>query len=127
MANLILLVDDDPVHGEARGAILARTGARVLRAGTGEGALELLADPGVRAELGLLVTDHIMPGIEGSTLVRRVRETLPDLPVLVLSGLPGAEAEYAGLEVAFRPKPFPPGELIRLATHMLGNQSLRSA
>ena len=87
----------------------------------------MLEDPAVRASAGLLVTDHLMPGMQGPELVARVRELLPDLPVLVLSGLPDAEEEYAATPVFFRLKPCPPNELIRLVKHLLAAQTLRSA
>ena len=127
MKTHILLVDDNPVQAEARRAILARSGAEVMVAREASEALARIEDPGTREQIGLLVTDHLMPGMNGPELVRLVRAILPELPVLVLSGLPDAEADYADLPVLFRLKPFPPAELIRLTKHMLGNRSLRSA
>ncbi len=94
---------------------------------SGAHALALLDDPGFRASLGLLITDHIMPGMGGPELARTMHDLLPDLPILVLSGLAEAEAEYAGLPIVFRLKPYPPSELIRLARHLLGGRSLLSA
>ncbi len=127
MTGLILLVDDNAVQGSARRDILVRAGAHVQLARSGVEALRMLADPALRASLGLLVTDHLMPGMDGPSLVRALVAEMPGLPVLVLSGLPDAEAAYAGLPVHFRLKPFPPGELIRLTRHLLGGQSLLSA
>ena len=122
-----LLVDDDPVQSEVRRAVLARSGSSIITARSGEDALVLLRDEHARKNIGLLVTDHLMPGMNGPELVARVRELMPDLPVLVLSGLPDAEEEYAGMPILFRLKPFPPNELIRLVRHMLGDRILRSA
>ncbi len=127
MGSQILLVDDNPVQAEARRAILLRSGASVLVAHGAEQALELLEDSAVRLSIGLLVSDHLMPGMNGPELVVRVRSLLPGLPILVLSGLPDAETAYGDEPVVFRLKPFPPGELIRLAKHMLGEQALRTA
>ncbi len=127
MTGLILLVDDNAVQGSARRDILVRAGAHVQLARSGEEAVRMLADPAFRASLGLLVTDHLMPGMDGPSLVRALLAELPELPVLVLSGLPDAEGAYAGLPVHFRLKPFPPGELIRFTRHLLGGQSLLSA
>src|SRR3546814_1678552 len=56
----------------------------VLEANSGETALEILArqeDP-----IDLLVTDVVMPRLDGPSLVREVRQTRPDLTVLFLSG-----------------------------------------
>lgn len=127
MKTEILLVDDNPVQAEARRAILARSGATVTVSASAQQALAFLEDPTSREAVGLMVTDHLMPGMNGPELVRKVRELLPELPILVLSGLPDAEAEYNGLPILFRLKPFPPAELIRLTKHMLGTRSLRSA
>ena len=123
----ILLVDDNPVQAEARRAILTRSGAAVLLASDGAQALALLANEAVRATIAVMVTDHLMPGMNGPELVERTRALLPDLPILVLSGLPEAESLYGAHQVLFRLKPFPPNELIRLITHMLGKCELRSA
>jgi CheY-like chemotaxis protein len=123
----ILLVDDNAIQAEVRQAILARAGASVLVARDAVAALEMLENDAVRTSLGLMVTDHLMPGMNGPELVARVRALLPDLPILVLSGLPDAEVEYQEDHVLFRLKPFPPNELIRLVRHMLGDRALRSA
>lgn len=127
MTGLILLVDDNAVQASVRRDILVRSGASVAVSTSGAHALALLDDPAFRASLGLLITDHVMPGMSGPELVQIMIRRMPGLPVLVLSGLPEAEAEYAGLPVVFRLKPCPPGELIRLARHLLGGQSLLSA
>ncbi len=127
MTETVLLVDDNAVQREIRREILVRAGAAVAVAAGGREAMGMLENPGLRASLALLVTDHIMPGMGGPELASRVRAILPDLPVLVLSGLPGAEEEYAATPVFFRLKPCPPAELIRLAKHLLAGKSLRSA
>lgn len=127
MTGLVLLVDDSAVQAEVRRDILARSGASVAVALNGQRALALLEDPGFRASLGLLITDHSMPGMGGPELVRQALDRLPRLPILVLSGLDEAEEEYRDLPVLFRLKPCPPGELIRLAHQLLGGQSLLSA
>jgi len=64
--------------------------------------------------IGVVVTDHYLPGRTGADLVRELRLTLPSMPVVVLSGMPGIEDEYDGLDVSIRLKPFPPEELIRV-------------
>ena len=53
-----------------------------------------------------------MPGMNGSEFVRQLRQTHPTLPVLVISGLEDAEAEYEGLNVLFRLKPLQPENLL---------------
>ncbi len=127
MSANILLVDDNAVQAEARHAILARAGMCVVVATSGEDALAQIENEALRQTVGLLITDHLMPGMNGPELVARMLGILPGLPVLVLSGLPDAESEYAPEQVVFRLKPLPPLELIRMAQHMLGQQSLRTA
>lgn len=123
----ILLVDDNELQASTREAILSRGVASVRVARTASEALAIMGDPAGRQSIGLLVTDHLMPEMNGPELVRRVREILPELPILVLSGMPDAEAQYVSLQVIFRLKPFPPPDLIRLTKHMLGSRALRSA
>ena len=69
--------------------------------------------------IGLVMTDHVMPDGSGSDLVRAIRGENDSLPIVVLSGLPEAIAEYGGLGVIFRAKPFPPAELIELVRKAL--------
>ena len=72
--------------------------------------------------VGLVITDHLMPGGNGSELVRQMRASHIWVPVIVLSGLSEAEPEYEGLDVAFRMKPFPPAELIELARSFMSHE-----
>jgi DNA-binding response OmpR family regulator len=114
----ILLVDDNPVQASTRKIILERTGSAVKVASSGMDALSLLADPNQLDAIKLIITDHLMPRMNGPELVRTLRARNVHLPVLVLSGLPDAEAQYEGLDVTFRLKPFHPDSLIALA-HLL--------
>ena len=127
MSGQVLLVDDSPVQREARSIVLSRAGVRVHAAATGGEALALLQSPGLQAEIGLLITDHSMPGMGGPELVRAVRALLPELPVLVLSGLADVDSEYVGDGIVFRSKPFPPADLVRLTRHLLGPEALQRA
>jgi len=123
----ILLVDDDLIQASVRNTILSRLGFKVVVARQAKEAILLLERPELRASVRLLVTDHLMPGMNGPELVKHLRTILPELPVLVLSGLADAEREYEGLQVSFQLKPFPPEEMIRMVNLLLGNPILRSA
>ena len=113
----ILLIDDNPLQLKVRETVLRGAGFQVSVATTAESALATLRVlPG---RIGLVITDHIMPGCSGSELVRQIRKFNSDLPVIVLSGLPEAESEYQGFNVIFRTKPFPPPELIELVQENL--------
>ena len=123
----ILLVDDNEIQAATRSAILTRSGLHVAIARNVQDALALLDRSEVQASIRLLVTDHLMPGMNGPELVRRLRPLLHTLPVLVLSGLPDAEREYEGLNVTFRVKPLHPEALIQLTSRLLADTELRSA
>lgn len=75
--------------------------------------------------IGVVVTDHVMPGCSGSELVQQIRASDNWVPVIVLSGLLEAESEYQGLEVIFRAKPIPPAELIELVRSSLDRTDKR--
>lgn len=124
----ILLVDDNGIQAATRKAILSRLGRAVIVAGDGAEALELLdrASQGGR-RIGLVVTDHLMPGMNGPEFVAGLRERFPHLPVLVLSGLSEAEEAYGDLDITFRMKPLPPDELLQLVRSLLEEPIARSA
>jgi DNA-binding response OmpR family regulator len=108
----VLLVDDNPLQLSVREAVLRMAGFQVSVATTAESALATLRVLSDR--IGVVITDHLMPGCSGSELVRQLRAFNPWLPVIVLSGLAEAETEYDGLGVVFRHKPIPPPDLIEL-------------
>jgi CheY-like chemotaxis protein len=115
----ILLVDDNCIQATTRKAILARSGRSVAVACDGKQALAMLDQAGTSRPVGLVVTDHLMPGMNGPEFVALLRMKFPDLPVLVLSGLADAEDEYQELDAIFRVKPFPPDELLSLVRSLL--------
>jgi CheY-like chemotaxis protein len=123
----ILLVDDNAIQAATRKAILHRTGRAVAVAENAIQALKMLEDEEFAQGLGLVVTDHLMPGMNGPKFVQRLREVLPEIPVLVLSGLPDAESEYSGLDIIFRLKPLAPETLIHLATGLMTPPIRRTA
>jgi CheY-like chemotaxis protein len=114
----ILLVDDNCIQATTRKAILARSGS-VAVACDGTQALAMLEQAGGIRPVGLVVTDHLMPGMNGPEFVANLRMKFADLPVVVLSGLGDAEDEYQDLDVIFRMKPCPPEELLALVRSLL--------
>jgi CheY-like chemotaxis protein len=123
----ILLVDDNAVQATTRRSIILRTGRTVALAGGALQALGLLEDAALRKSLGLIITDHCMPGMNGPEFVGKVRKMLPSIPVVVLSGFPDAEAEYEGLNVSFRVKPVAPDQLIALVESLLNPRLIKTA
>lgn len=123
----ILLVDDNCIQATTRKAILARSGGNVAVACDGRQALAMLDQAGLMRPVGLVVTDHLMPGMNGPEFVAQLRARFPELPVVVLSGLEEAEDEYRNLDVIFRVKPFPPDQLLALVRSLLTQPIRRTA
>ena len=91
LAPAVLLIDDNAIQAATRQTILRRAGYFVIAALNPQRALEQFQNNEFPAEIGLVITDHIMPGMNGAEFVRELRKTHPDLPVLVISGLEEAE------------------------------------
>jgi DNA-binding response OmpR family regulator len=108
----VLMVDDDTNQLQIREIVLRGAGLVVQIATDVESALALLRSDG--AQIGLVVTDHFLDGHTGVDLVRELRLNAPSMPVVVLSGMPGIEHEYEGLNVRVWLKPIPPDELIHV-------------
>jgi two-component system cell cycle sensor histidine kinase/response regulator CckA len=106
-AGTVLLVEDeDPVRLFSARA-LRNKGYRVIEAKSGEAALELITEG--KEHIDLLVTDVVMPKMDGPALIRRVRQIHPDLKVIFISGY--TEDSFrkrldADSEIHFLPKPF---------------------
>jgi CheY-like chemotaxis protein len=111
-ASTILLVDDNAIQAATRQTILRRAGYSVQAALNPIRALELFERHDFVTEVGAVITDHIMPGMNGAEFVRELRKIRPSMPVIVISGLEEAEGEYEGLDVRFLLKPLPPDQLL---------------
>jgi CheY-like chemotaxis protein len=107
----ILIVDDEPSVRSAMRRALEEQGYDVLEASTGAEAIVRLGEaPG---GVHLVVCDLIMPQMSGSTLGTAIRERWPALPVLYVSGFPGAERDEDMMPAGapFLKKPFSPEAL----------------
>ena len=114
----ILLVEDEDMVRVVAERALTRQGYTVLTAEHGEAALELLAS-GERPDL--LISDVVMPTMDGPTMVRHARERYPDLPILFMSGYAEEQLRKSiDLDnVAFLPKPFSVQQLAEAARDVL--------
>jgi two-component system cell cycle sensor histidine kinase/response regulator CckA len=114
----ILLVEDEDMVRTVAERALTRQGYTVLTAEHGEAALELLA-AGERPDL--LISDVVMPTMDGPTMVRHARERYPDLPILFMSGYAEEQLRKSiDLDnVAFLPKPFSVQQLAEAARDVL--------
>jgi CheY-like chemotaxis protein len=115
----ILLVEDEPLVRDVTAEALSDRGYEVLLAANGAEALELVS--GRSEPIGLLVTDVIMPGINGRQLADRLRELQPGLRVLFVSGHADSAIFAAGSPagVAFLQKPYAFDELGRKVAELL--------
>jgi two-component system cell cycle sensor histidine kinase/response regulator CckA len=105
-AETLLLMEDDPVLRELIRELLEDNGYRVIVAETLERALEAAHGPGA---LDLLVTDVVMPGLNGRQLADRLKEARPGLRVLYMSGYTAEIVGQRGViesGAAFISKPF---------------------
>lgn len=115
--RILLLVEDEaPVRRLAERA-LAREGWQVVAAQSAEEALETITQAMPRAELACVVSDVVMPGMDGLALVRQLRVQWPNLPAILMSGYADAALRQSlqAADICFLAKPFAMNELIRAA------------
>ena len=118
--SAVLLIDDNAIQAATRQTILRRAGYYVIAALNPVRALEQFRAGDFPAPIGAVITDHLMPGMSGSEFVRELRRTNPELPVMVISGLEEAEAEYEGLNARFLLKPLSPELMLSNLRDILG-------
>lgn len=110
----VLLLDDNPAQLLVRELVLRKGGLESHVATTAQSALAFLRSGLGQEKIGVVVTDHVMPGMDGVQFVRELRAFNHEMPVIVISGLADAEQEYSTLDVTFRTKPCEPEDLITL-------------
>ena len=120
----VLVTDDDDEVRSLIVEVLRIRAYEVLEARNGRHALEVArAHPG---KIELLVTDLIMPELNGVELASSLRAQIPALKVLFVSGYTDDEAALTralGPEAHFLPKPFLPGDLVRAVRALLTLES----
>lgn len=120
-SGTILLVEDEPTVRNVAERALTRHGYTVVTADNGEEALEAL---GRLDEIDLLISDVVMPGMDGPTVVREARKNRPDLKILFMSGYAEEQLRKSiDLEnVNFLPKPFSVTDLAEAARRAIGDK-----
>ncbi len=113
----VLLVDDEAAVRRLAERALSRDGWRVIAATSGEDALDAVARTG-DGDLACVVSDVVMPGMDGPALVRALRHRWPRLPAILMSGYADAELRQAlqSADICFLSKPFSMTELTRAAS-----------
>ncbi len=100
--KIILCVDDNEQTLSVRKFLLETRGYRVLTATSGHEALEIV-ERHAPGDLSLLLSDLIMPVMDGAELVRRARQLQPGLPTLMVSGIV-SQYERGSVADVFLPK-----------------------
>jgi two-component system cell cycle sensor histidine kinase/response regulator CckA len=107
-AGRVMLVEDEDAVRMFGARALRNKGYTVVEAASGEEAIAMLAN-GEADAIDLLITDVVMPGLDGPSMIRQVRETHPDMKVVFISGYT-EDSFRKRLDVAddihFLPKPF---------------------
>ena len=112
----VLMVDNDEMVLSLGETILASAGYKVWVASNGQRALELFSQG--PAEIDLIVTDLVMPGMSGRELIDRVRRLSPTVPILSISGYVRPSREDRDDEFYLR-KPYTTLELLRKVKQVL--------
>ena len=110
--ELILVVDDEAPVRRLIQRTLEKHGYRIGTAAEGQEAIVFFTRH--RAEIKAVITDLMMPGMDGPSLIRTLRQLEPHLPILSMTGL-GEQAEVKGIRSLNLPvllKPFARGELL---------------
>ena len=124
---LILLAEDSSVTRNLLRAWLQKAGYAVLEARDGQDAWERFQERGPQAFVAVL-TDFVMPRMDGTQLVSRVRELDPTLPTLILSSMEDADSFKAALQVhasEYLTKPFTSKALLDCLGRLLGDEGTR--
>ena len=118
----ILLVEDEELLRAGVQEVLEIQGYKVITAPDGEQALACLA----AQTIDLIITDLVMPKMDGVDFVKQLREIKPDLPVIVVSGSTRNIMQRYGIDSiqvpganASLPKPFKSVDLIEQVRQLL--------
>jgi PAS domain S-box-containing protein len=112
----VLLVDDEPLVRVGTTDVLTDIGYSVIQAASGAEAARHLRDPGVK--LDIMVTDYLMPGINGATLAAEAANLRPGMPVLLVTGYATGADGPASL-LPHLAKPFRQAELAAHVARLL--------
>jgi nitrogen-specific signal transduction histidine kinase/CheY-like chemotaxis protein len=115
----ILLVDDEELVRGGTADMLSEIGYDVIEATSGADALRLVRD-GLAPDL--MITDYLMPGMNGVELIQAVRALAPDVRVMLITGS-STIAEGPGASVPRLAKPFRHADLAQFVAELLGAES----
>jgi serine/threonine-protein kinase len=119
-SKAVLVVEDEPALLNVTGRILRAAGYGVTMCSDGRSAIEQLA----LHPFDVIVSDIHMPGMDGITLLRRLRELSLDVPLVLVTGAPSLDTAVQAVEYgAFKyvTKPVDPDELLAVVARALEN------
>ncbi len=118
-SETVLLVEDEPAVRSFARHVLQRYGYQVLEASDGEEACHIAADE--KHRIAILVTDVVMPNMNGKELAARLRERMASLNVVFMSGYAGESVDLQShmTNAVFLQKPFTAGALARSVRQLL--------
>ena len=122
---MLLVEDDDEIREIIRSALEER-GCAVLEAADGLAALERCTEH--EGTIHLLLTDMMMPGMNGHQLTERIVRLRPDTQVMFVSGHPEAEVgddTLIGRNVALLRKPFSSDELVERVVQVVDTAAIQ--
>jgi PAS domain S-box-containing protein len=120
----ILLVEDEDVLRELASSILRQNGYNVLKASHGDDAVSISKQ--YKKDIHLLISDVIMPGLNGKQVAQCVSQLYPNMKIIYISGYTKDVIDNYGifdLGTNFLPKPFTPFTLVRKVREVLDNIS----
>ncbi|HIB67122.1 MAG TPA: PAS domain-containing sensor histidine kinase, partial [Phycisphaerales bacterium] len=117
----ILLVEDEDAVRTFSERALTNKGYEVITADSGESALEVYENLKEQT-IDLLVTDVVMPNMDGPTLAQRIRQSSPKLKIIFMSGYTEDKLkDHMGDNIFFLPKPFTLKQLAAKVKEVLGD------
>jgi DNA-binding NtrC family response regulator len=123
-ANRVLIVDDDRDISMLLAALMHKEGLTSLTTHDGETALQMVAE----ARPDMLLVDVKMPGIDGMGVLKRVKETDPHLPVVLITAFAEIPASVAAMRAGafdYLAKPFDHPEVVRVVRAALAERERR--
>jgi len=123
----ILLVEDEDSVRSFSARALRTTGYEVFEADSGDEALFVLED--INYEIDLMISDVVMPEMDGPTLLTEVRKRMPDLKVIFVSGYAEENVRQDiadNTSVEFLPKPYSLDQINSKVKDVLGKVSVQA-
>ena len=116
LAKLILIVDDDEAVRETAVMLVESLGYRTESAANGKDALRLAIDDDIDAVL----TDVMMPGMNGFQLAQRIRAVKPAMPVICVTGYSNVIDDRSSCDIVLK-KPYHTATIARTLAKMLAS------